>query len=91
MNYKQLLIDNFVFKTSYVAQFVPGMSVKETKDYISVDCGLPADTFNVITLLNNNLTEGIEKLYKEVFYYNQKFPMSIWLWDEEQERDIKAS
>ena len=48
------------------------MSVKETKDYISVDCGLPADTFNVITLLNNNLTEGIEKLYKEVFYYNQK-------------------
>ncbi|ANC19678.1 acetyltransferase [Bacillus cereus] len=91
MNYKQLLIDNFAFKTSYVAQFVPGMSIKETKDYIAVDCGLPADTFNIITLLNNNLTEGVEKLYKEVDYYNQKnFPMSVWLWDEEQERDIKS-
>lgn len=91
MNYKQLLIDNFAFKTSYVAQFVPGMSIKETKDYIAVDCGLPADTFNIITLLNNNLTEGVEKLYKEVEYYNQKkFPMSVWLWDEEQERDIKS-
>ncbi|OOR72789.1 GNAT family N-acetyltransferase [Bacillus cereus] len=90
MNYKQLLIDNFAFKTSYVAQFVPGMSIKETKDYIAVDCGLPADTFNIITLLNNNLTEGVEKLHKEVEYYNQKkFPMSVWLWDEEQERDIK--
>ncbi|KXY27012.1 GNAT family N-acetyltransferase [Bacillus cereus] len=91
MNYKQLLIDNFAFKTSYVAQFVPGMSIKETQDYIAVDCGLPADTFNIITLLNNNLTVGIEKLYKEVDYYNQKkFPMSVWLWDEEQERDIKS-
>ncbi|MDA2093500.1 GNAT family N-acetyltransferase [Bacillus cereus] len=91
MNYKQLLIDNFAFKTSYVAQFVPGMSIKETKDYIAVDCGLPADTFNIITLLNNNLTEGVEKLHKEVEYYNQKkFPMSVWLWDEEQERDIKS-
>ncbi|PER51197.1 GNAT family N-acetyltransferase [Bacillus thuringiensis] len=91
MNYKQLLIDNFAFKTSYVAQFVPEMSIKETKDYIAVDCGLPADTFNIITLVNNNLTVGIEKLYKEVDYYNQKnFPMSVWLWDEEQERDIKS-
>lgn len=68
-----------------------GMSIKETQDYIAVDCGLPADTFNVITLLNNHLTVGIEKLYKEVDYYNQKnFPMSVWLWDEEQERDIKS-
>ena len=90
MNYKQLLLENFAFKTSYVAQFVPGMSIK-TKDYIAVDCGLPADTFNIITLLNNNLTEGIEKLYKEVeYYYQRNFPMSVWLWDEEQERDIKS-
>ncbi|WP_141436328.1 GNAT family N-acetyltransferase [Bacillus cereus] len=91
MNYKQLLIDNFVFKTSYVAQFVPRMRIKETKDYISVDCGLPADTFNIITLLNNNLTEGIEKLYKEVEYYNQKkFPMSVWFWNNGQEQIIKS-
>ena len=48
------------------------MNVKETKGYIAVDCGLPADTFNIITLLNNNVTENIEKLYKEVVYYNQK-------------------
>ncbi|RKF52402.1 acetyltransferase [Bacillus wiedmannii] len=90
MNYKQLLIDNFTYKTSYIARQVHGMDVKETKDYIAVDCGLPADTFNIITLLNNNLAEGSEQLYKEVAYFNQKkFPMSVWFWDDKQERDIK--
>ncbi|MGV2488218.1 UNVERIFIED_CONTAM: GNAT family N-acetyltransferase, partial [Bacillus mycoides] len=57
----------------------------------TVDCGLPADTFNIITLLNSNVTEGIEKLYKEVEYYNQKkFPMSVWFWDDKQEQTIKS-
>lgn len=83
MNYKQLLIDNFTYKTSYIARHVHGMNVKETKDYIAVDCGLPADTFNIITLLNNDVTEGIEKLYNVVNSYNQKkFPMSVWFWDD---------
>ncbi|MDJ1476069.1 GNAT family N-acetyltransferase [Bacillus sp. LS15-K4] len=91
MNYKQLLIDNFTYKTSYIARQVHGMNVKETKDYIAVDCGLPADTFNIITLLNNDLTEGIEKLYKVVNSYNQKkFPMSIWFWDDRHEQTIKS-
>ncbi|MGG0446335.1 GNAT family N-acetyltransferase [Bacillus mycoides] len=91
MNYKQLLIDNFTYKTSYIARQVNEMDVKETKDYITVDCGLPADTFNIITLLNSNVTEGIEKLYKEVEYYNQKkFPMSVWFWDAKQEQTIKS-
>ncbi|MEX0137201.1 GNAT family N-acetyltransferase [Bacillus nitratireducens] len=91
MNYKQLLIDNFTYKTSYIARRVIGMDVKETKDYITVDCGLPADTFNIITLLNSNVTDGIEKLYKEVECYNQKkFPMSVWFWDDMQEQTIKS-
>ncbi len=90
MNYKQLLIDNFTYKTSYIARHVHGMNVKETKDYIAVDCGLPADTFNIITLLNNDVTEGIEKLYKVVNSYNQKkFPMSVWFWDDRHEQTIK--
>lgn len=54
MNYQKLLIDNFTYKTTFVGRHVKGMSVKETKDYIAVDCGLPSDTFNIITLLNNN-------------------------------------
>ncbi|QIW20782.1 GNAT family N-acetyltransferase [Bacillus thuringiensis] len=91
MNYKRLLIDNFTYKTSYIARQLHGMNVKETKDYIAVDCGLPADTFNIITILNNNLTEGIEKLYKVVNNYNQKkFPMSVWFWDDRHEQTIKS-
>ncbi|MEK4409651.1 GNAT family N-acetyltransferase [Bacillus sp. FSL L8-0642] len=91
MNYKQLLIDNFTYKTSYIARQIHGMNVKETKDYIAVDCGLPADTFNIITILNNNLTEGIDKLYKVVNNYNQKkFPMSVWFWDDRHEQTIKS-
>ncbi|EEK78635.1 Acetyltransferase [Bacillus cereus R309803] len=66
------------------------MNVKETKDYIAVDCGLPADTFNIITLLNNDLMEGIEKLYKVINSYNQKkYPMSFWFWDDRHEQAIK--
>ncbi|PEJ38050.1 GNAT family N-acetyltransferase [Bacillus wiedmannii] len=91
MNYKQLLIDNFTYKTSYISRQVHGMNVKETKDYVAVDCGLPADTFNIITLLNNDLTEGIEKLYKVVNNYNQKkFPMSVWFWNDRYEQIIKS-
>ncbi|HDR3649399.1 TPA: GNAT family N-acetyltransferase [Bacillus anthracis] len=91
MNYKQLLIDNFTYKTSYIARQLHGMNVEETKDYIAVDCGLPTDTFNIITLLNNDLSEGIEKLYKVVNNYNQKkFPMSVWFWDDRKEKIIKS-
>ncbi|MGG0301651.1 GNAT family N-acetyltransferase [Bacillus albus] len=90
MNYKQLLIDNFTYKTSYIARHLHEMNVKETNDFIAIDCGLPADTFNIITLLNNDLTEGIKKLYKVVNIYNQKkFPMSVWLWDDRHEQAIK--
>ncbi|HHL3304400.1 TPA: N-acetyltransferase, partial [Bacillus cereus] len=32
MNYKQLLIDNFTYKTSYIARQLHGMNVEETKD-----------------------------------------------------------
>ncbi|WP_237980441.1 GNAT family N-acetyltransferase [Bacillus thuringiensis] len=91
MSYKQLLIDNFTYKTSYIARELHGMHVKETKDYIAIDCGLPADTFNIITLLNNDLTEGIEKLYKVVNNYNQKkLPMSVWFWNDRHEQTIKS-
>ncbi|AIY76133.1 TPA: GNAT family N-acetyltransferase [Bacillus tropicus] len=90
MNYKQLLMDNFTYKTSYIARHVHGMNVKETKDYIAVDCGLPADTFNIITLLNNDVTEDIEKLYKVINNYNKKkFPMCVWFWDNSYEYAIK--
>lgn len=59
MNYQKLLIDNFTYKTTYVSRHVQGMSVKETKDYIAVDCVLPADTFNIITILSNNLIDDM--------------------------------
>ncbi|WP_242213378.1 GNAT family N-acetyltransferase [Bacillus cereus group sp. BfR-BA-01383] len=91
MNYKQLLIDNFTYKISYIARLIHGMNVKETKDYIAVDCGLPADTFNIITLLNNSLTSGVEQLHSEVTYFNQKkFPMSVWFWNNGQEQIIQS-
>ena len=31
MNYQKLLIDNFTYKTSYIARHVQGMSVKENE------------------------------------------------------------
>ncbi|PQZ57619.1 GNAT family N-acetyltransferase [Bacillus sp. MYb209] len=90
MNYQKLLIDNFTYKTTYVARHVQGMSVKETRDYIAVDCGLPADTFNIITTLNNNLTDGNEALCAEIEHFNQKrFPVSVWYWDAMQENNFK--
>ncbi|OFD93580.1 hypothetical protein BWGOE13_26910 [Bacillus mycoides] len=92
MNYQNLLIDNFTYKTSYVARLVKEMRVTETKSYIAVDCDLPADTFNIITFLNNNLTEGNEELCAEIENFNQKgFPISVWFWNEEQKRTITSA
>ncbi|WP_219375787.1 GNAT family N-acetyltransferase [Bacillus mycoides] len=90
MNYQKLLIDNFIYKTSYIARYVQGMSVKKTKNYIAVNCGLPTDTFNIITLLNSNLTEGNEELCAEIEQFNQKgFPISVWYWDSKRENTLK--
>lgn len=55
MNYQKLLIDNFIYKTSYVARHVQGMSVKKTKDYIAVNCGLPTDTFKYYYFIKQQL------------------------------------
>lgn len=38
---------NFMEKVSFVAQESEGMSVQTTEQYMRVDCGMPADTFNI--------------------------------------------
>ncbi|KFM99681.1 GNAT family N-acetyltransferase [Bacillus clarus] len=86
MNYRKLLLNNFTYKTSYVAKHAAKMIVKETKDYVKVDCGLPTDTFNIITLLNNDVMEEKQELCAEIEYFNQKkFPMSVWFWETNQD------
>ena len=44
----QAVRKNFEEKISYIARTVPGMTVTDQSSFLSVDCGLPSDTFNVL-------------------------------------------
>ncbi len=41
---------NFEEKVSYVARRINGMVVDDQINFLSVDCGLPSDTFNVMVV-----------------------------------------
>jgi len=76
-----LIQQNFVDKVSYVPRKSAGMSVIETDEFVNVDCGLPADTFNISVLLKDNT--DAERLLRETVepFTVQNFPMSLWCWD----------
>lgn len=50
-----------IFQGFISSNNVAGMTVKNTENYVKADCGLPADTFNIIVLQNNRLNQSEEK------------------------------
>lgn len=79
-----LILTNFIQKISFVARQSSSMHIQETDNYIRVDCGLPADTFNISVLKNRDLTTIDETLFEETInYFNKKaYPMAFWVWGE---------
>ncbi|GHO99294.1 N-acetyltransferase [Reticulibacter mediterranei] len=70
---------NFEEKVSYVARHVNGMMVDEQASYLTVDCGVPSDTFNVIVVrgasLSTQLLASIER------FTTRGIPFALWYWE----------
>lgn len=85
--YQRVILTNLIDKVSFLANNVAGMAVKNAENYVKVDCGLPADTFNIIVLQNNRLNQSEEKeLKKDIRHFQtKKFPMAFWYWEDGQD------
>ncbi|TPG73136.1 hypothetical protein EEL31_01795 [Brevibacillus laterosporus] len=55
--YQYVWITNLINKVSFIAHNIAGMTVKDTENYVKINCSLPADTFNIIVLGNNHLNQ----------------------------------
>jgi ribosomal protein S18 acetylase RimI-like enzyme len=80
---RQAVRKNFEEKVSSIARAVTGMVVTEQNSFLSVDCGLPSDTFNVLVVRDMSAPD---QLLAMVDHFNAKgFPLAVWYW----ENDIK--
>ncbi|NMG10773.1 hypothetical protein [Brasilonema sp. UFV-L1] len=79
---KQAVRKNFEEKVSYIAKSVPNMVVTDWGSFLSVDCSLPSDTFNVIVVRYLSTTHQL--LNEGVGYFTSKgFPVAIWYWEDD--------
>lgn len=82
---KQAVRQNFEEKVSYAAQVIPGMRVTDAGGVLTVDCGLPSDTFNVIVVRDASPPE--QPLAQSVEHFMAKrFPAALWYWQEDAAR-----
>ncbi len=70
---------NFEEKVSYLARAINGMTVDDQGDFLSVDCGLPSDTFNVIVVRDLSMPARI--LASIDRFTSKGFPMAVWYWE----------
>lgn len=87
---KQAVRENFAEKVSYIARSLPGMTVVEDDALLSVDCGLPSDTFNVIVVRDAAAADPLLKQHVARFM-TQRLPMALWCWEDAADQlDIAA-
>ncbi|MBU7320498.1 GNAT family N-acetyltransferase [Paenibacillus oleatilyticus] len=80
----QLVRANFITRSACLAKDSGEMNVRETADFIRVDCGLPSDTFNNSVWLKEQVKPSDTSLIEEtVEYFNKKqYPMALWSWED---------
>lgn len=87
---KQAVRQNFEEKVMYIARSIPTMAVVETDAWVSVDCGLPSDTFNVIVARDPAASQ--QTLHEAVAHFMAKrFPMALWCWDDAADQHAIAA
>src|SRR5215472_17019546 len=69
---------NFEEKVSYVARRMSDMTVDDQTDFLSVDCGLPSDTFNVVVIRDWSAPAQI--LASIDRFIEKGFPFAVWSW-----------
>jgi len=70
---------NFEEKVSYVARMVADMTVIDQSNFLSVDCGLPGDTFNVMVV--KDVSAPTQMLASIDHFTSKGFPMAVWSWE----------
>ncbi|GHO41927.1 GNAT family N-acetyltransferase [Ktedonospora formicarum] len=70
---------NFEEKVSYVAQHLSGMLINDQSSFLSVDCGLPSDTFNVI--VGRDLRAMTPMIAEVDRFIAKGFPFALWCWE----------
>jgi ribosomal protein S18 acetylase RimI-like enzyme len=75
----QTVCKNFEEKVSYVARTVSGMTVTDQSSFLSVDCGLPSDTFNVLVVRDGSAPA--QMLANVDHFASKGFPLAVWFWE----------
>jgi len=76
---QDLVLDNFVKKTSALPSWISGAHVNENQYVIAVDSGLPSDTFNVLILLSVLPKDALTNVEEAICSFSDKgFPVSVW-------------
>lgn len=76
---------NFEEKVSYLARALPGMTVTDHGSFLSVDCGLPSDTFNVTVIRELSAPAQVLALGVDPFT-SKGFPMALWYWESDRDQ-----
>ncbi|GIN87499.1 N-acetyltransferase [Heyndrickxia sporothermodurans] len=77
---QDLVLDNFIAKTTSLSLCTQGVKVQENQHFITVDSGFPSDTFNVLVPLRT-IPTTIEAKFKQAIssFINKGFPLSVWM------------
>src|SRR5438034_2409085 len=75
----QAVRKNFEEKVSYIAKTVSGMTVTDQSSFLSVDCGLPSDTFNVLVV--RDVSAPAQMLANVDRFTSKGFPLGVWFWE----------
>lgn len=75
----QAVRKNFEEKVSYIARTVTGMTVTDQSSFLSVDCGLPSDTFNVLVV--RDMAARAQVLASIDLFTSKGFPLAVWFWE----------
>ena len=75
---------NFEEKVSYVARRLSGMRVDDQSPFLSVDCGLPSDTFNVIVVRDVRVTAPMLATVDR--FTSKGFPFALWYWESDSDQ-----
>lgn len=77
---ENMIVDNLVTKVTSYAKSLAGLQVTVHKDVVTVDSGVPSDTFNVIIPLSLDSEDSLIELRRAIHSFQTKsFPVCIWV------------
>ncbi|MGE8207520.1 GNAT family N-acetyltransferase [Heyndrickxia sp. NPDC080065] len=80
VSYQELVLDNFISKTTSLSLCTKGVKVQENQHFITIDSGFPSDTFNVLVPLRTLPSTSEDKFKQAVSsFINKGFPLSVWI------------